>query len=83
MRVLVVEDEFLSREKLSAFFSRYGAVDSAPSGQKARVLFERAIEGGLPYDCISADLLLPDCDRLRLSASFDRHPEGVRVGTGG
>ncbi|ADN01050.1 response regulator [Spirochaeta thermophila] len=80
MRVLVVEDEFLSREKLSAFFSRYGAVDSAPSGRDARVLFERAIEEGLPYDCISVDLHLPDEDGLSLLASFIRREREVGGG---
>ncbi|MEM5947038.1 response regulator [Spirochaetia bacterium 38H-sp] len=76
MRILIVDDEFLSREKLTHFLSSYGMCDSVASMAEAKILFEKAIEDELPYDLISIDIHLPDGSGLDLlSYCYQREKE--------
>ena len=42
MRILVVDDDFVSREKLKAILAPYGDVESAEDGEAAVRMFEAA-----------------------------------------
>ena len=59
MRVLVVDDDYVSRTKLKALFSAYGDCDSAPNGELALELFAKAHEEGVPYELITLDIKMP------------------------
>jgi len=64
MKVLLVEDEFISRKILLAYFykqSEYGC-DVATNGSEAIEAFMLAIEGGKPYDLIMLDIMMPEMD---------------------
>ena len=60
MRILVVDDDYVSRVKLKALLSKYGECDSAPDGKTALHLFEKAHAESVPYNLISLDIDMPD-----------------------
>lgn len=59
MRILIVDDDYVSRTKLKALFSSYGDCDVAPNGKLALALFDIAGDEGMPYDLISLDVEMP------------------------
>ncbi len=59
MRILVIDDDFVSRAKLEALLGRYGSVDTAPDGPSAISLFDEAHAAGEPYALISVDVEMP------------------------
>lgn len=59
MRILVVDDDYVSRTKLKALLSAYGDCDTAPNGEIALGLFKSAHEEGVPYQLITLDIKMP------------------------
>ncbi|MBN1270081.1 MAG: response regulator [Kiritimatiellae bacterium] len=62
MRILVVDDEYVSRTKIKAILSAYGDCDVAPSGEIALDMFKKAHEESLPYGIITLDIKMPGMD---------------------
>jgi two-component system chemotaxis response regulator CheY len=60
MRILVVDDEYVSRTKLKVLLQAYGDVDAVPSGGIALQMVERAREEGVPYRLVTMDVNMPD-----------------------
>lgn len=60
MRILIVDDDYISGVKLKAILVQYGDCDLAPSGQVALSLIEAAAEQGKSYDLMTLDLHMPD-----------------------
>jgi two-component system, chemotaxis family, chemotaxis protein CheY len=59
MRILIVEDELVSREKLKKLLSEYGECDEAFDGEQAFEMFEKAHKKGKSYDLITMDIEMP------------------------
>lgn len=59
MKILVVDDEVVSREKLMLLLSAYGDCDSAESGEKALEMFKQARADGRPYELVTMDIEMP------------------------
>lgn len=64
MRILIVDDEFVSRQKAKKILSAYGDCDEAGSGSEAFLAFRLGHESGEPYDLITMDIVMPDMDGL-------------------
>ena len=62
MRILVVEDDFVSRKLLQKLLGHYGECDIAVDGKEAIDAFTMAVEEGKPYDLISMDIMMPNVD---------------------
>ncbi len=62
MRILVVEDEFVSRKILSKMRSSYGEIDIAVDGLEAIEAFTLAREEGESYGLICLDFMRPELD---------------------
>jgi HD-like signal output (HDOD) protein/FixJ family two-component response regulator len=60
MRILVVDDELVSREKMRRIMSGIGECDEATGGQSALDIFQKAIEEGSRYDLITLDISMPE-----------------------
>ncbi|MDJ0840726.1 MAG: response regulator [Acidobacteriota bacterium] len=60
MKVLVIEDEFISRVKLQKILSRYGECHIAVNGEEMMAAFVQAHEENEPYDLLTVDIRLPD-----------------------
>ncbi len=62
MRILIVEDEFVSRRVLKEFLSPYGDCDTVVDGEEAIQAFKLAWEEEQPYDLICLDIMMPNID---------------------
>ena len=59
MRILIVDDDYVSRSQLKGLLAKYGDCDSAPTGGIAMEMFEIAHKEGLPYGLITLDIDMP------------------------
>lgn len=64
MRVLIVEDEFVSRRLLTRCFERVGVVDVAADGFEAIEAVKAALDDKQPYGLITLDVMMPRLDGL-------------------
>ena len=60
MRILIVEDEYVSRRKLEKFLSVIGECHSVTTVADAYKLFLNSIKENFCFDLISLDIVLPD-----------------------
>lgn len=59
MRILIVDDEFVSRAKLQALLSDYGDCETAEDGCQALAMFEEAHRQSCSYNLITMDIDMP------------------------
>ncbi|MBF0118462.1 MAG: response regulator [Desulfobacterales bacterium] len=62
MKVLVVEDDFISRKLMQRILFPYGDCDIAVNGKEAVEAFKLALEEGEPYDLVCLDIMMPIMD---------------------
>lgn len=62
LRVLVVEDDFVSRTVLQGLLSKYGECHLAVTGSEAVEAFNSARQAGRAYDLICLDVNMPEMD---------------------
>lgn len=62
MRMLIVEDDFVSRRIMETILSPYGECHTAVDGEEAIQSFRMAHEEGTPYDLICLDIMMPVID---------------------
>lgn len=60
MRILVVDDEIVSREKLKCLVANLGECEGAEDGVSALSLVEKSFQEGNFFGVIFLDVLLPD-----------------------
>ncbi|MBI4856468.1 MAG: response regulator [Acetobacterium woodii] len=65
-RILIVEDDMVSRKFLSKFLNRYGDCDLVVDGLEAIDAYLLAIKEGLPYDLICLDVMMPKIDGIKV-----------------
>jgi len=64
MKVLIAEDDFLSRKLMNRFLTDLGEVDIAINGKEAIAAVEMAIADNQPYGLICLDIMMPEVDGL-------------------
>jgi two-component system, chemotaxis family, chemotaxis protein CheY len=62
MRVLIVDDDFVSRRLMQKMLSEYGECDIAIDGAEAISAFQLAWQEEKPYDLICMDIVMPNID---------------------
>ena len=60
MKILIVDDDFVSRSKLEALLSAYGDCDTAENGNDGFEMFEQSHKDSSGYDLITMDIDMPD-----------------------
>lgn len=65
MRILIVEDDFISRKLLQKTLSHYGECDIAVDGKEAIDAVSLALEEGKYYNLICLDIMMPRVDGLQ------------------
>ena len=66
MRILVAEDDRLSRIFLKKFLTNYGECDVAVDGMEALDCFMDAIKQKKPYNLLCLDIMMPKVDGLKV-----------------
>ncbi len=62
MKILIAEDDFISRRILKEILAPYGDCDVVVDGKEAVQAFHMAIEENRPYDLICLDIMMPNTD---------------------
>lgn len=62
MKMLVVEDEFISRTLLVEILKPYGICHVATNGDEAVAVLDRAYAVNSHYDLVCLDIMMPDID---------------------
>ncbi|HOJ14132.1 MAG TPA: HDOD domain-containing protein [Deltaproteobacteria bacterium] len=86
MRVLVVDDELVSREKMRRIMAGlFGGCDEASTGQAALEAVSAAMSENRPYELITLDISMPSMDgidvlkRIRESERAENVPKDARA----
>ena len=62
MKILMAEDDFVTRKFMVGFLSKYGECDVTVDGMEAVDAFMMALEDGEPYDLVCLDIMMPVLD---------------------
>ncbi|MCM1282307.1 MAG: response regulator [Muribaculaceae bacterium] len=62
MKILLAEDDFVTRKFMSGFLSKYGDCDVTVDGMEAVDAFMMALEDGDPYNLVCLDIMMPVMD---------------------
>ncbi len=62
MKILLAEDDFVTRKFMSSFLSKYGECDVTVDGMEAVDAFMMALEEDEPYDLVCLDIMMPVMD---------------------
>lgn len=62
MRILLAEDDFVTRKFMMNFLSKYGECDVTVDGMEAVDAFMMALEEEDPYDLVCLDIMMPVMD---------------------
>lgn len=62
MKILLAEDDFVTRKYMTNFLSKYGECDVTVDGMEAVDAFMMALEDGEPYDLVCLDIMMPVMD---------------------
>lgn len=66
MRILIAEDDMVSRKFLSKFMSRFGETDLVVDGLEALDAYLLSLKDNKPYDLICLDIMMPKVDGVRV-----------------
>ena len=62
MKILLAEDDFVTRKFMVNFLSKYGECDVTVDGMEAVDAFMMALEDDEPYDLVCLDVMMPVMD---------------------
>lgn len=66
MRILIAEDDLISRKFLFKFLSKYGDCDLVVDGLEALDAFLISLKDNKPYDLICLDIMMPKVDGVKV-----------------
>lgn len=66
MRILIAEDDYVSRTFLYKFLSKYGECDVTVDGIEALEVFMMAMDEGIYYDLVCLDIMMPEVDGINV-----------------
>lgn len=62
MKILLAEDDFVTRKYMKDFLAKYGECDVTVDGMEAVDAFMMALEEDEPYDLVCLDIMMPVMD---------------------
>ena len=72
MKILIAEDDFVSRKLLFSQLSFLGDVDIAANGKEAILAVQLSHSENKPYDLIFLDIIMPESDGIKALADIRR-----------
>lgn len=82
MKILVVDDEVVSREKMEFFMKDFGECTTADSAEGCIKAFSSALVKGEPFDLITLDVVMPDSDGFRTLIKLRTLEKEIQAKTG-
>lgn len=65
MKILIAEDDYVSRKFLYKFLSTFGECDVTVDGMEAVEVFVSALENQKYYDLVCLDIMMPEVDGIK------------------
>ncbi len=62
MKILIAEDDLISRKVMKKFVEDYGEYDIVVNGREAIEMFKQSLEEEEPYNIIFLDVMMPEID---------------------
>jgi two-component system, chemotaxis family, chemotaxis protein CheY len=72
MKILVVDDELVSRKKMERIIRRYGDCQAVASGSEAIQAYTEALAAGKPFGLITLDISMPDMEGTQVLSTIRR-----------
>ncbi|KGE20183.1 response regulator [Paenibacillus wynnii] len=66
MKILIAEDDLVSRKFLSKFLAPYGEVDTVVDGLEALDAYLLSLKDNAPYDLLCLDIMMPRVDGVKV-----------------
>lgn len=66
MRILIAEDDLVSRRYIGKILAQYGECDITVDGMEALDAYLLSIKEGKPYQLICLDIMMPKVDGVRI-----------------
>ncbi|MBU0988176.1 MAG: response regulator [Proteobacteria bacterium] len=85
MKILVVDDEIVSRTKMQTIMESLGECEAFSNGKEALTAFEKAMGSNLPFNLITLDIEMPEMDgtevlhKIRAMEKERNIPNGKRA----
>ncbi|MDW7675114.1 MAG: response regulator [Bacillota bacterium] len=79
MRILIAEDDMVSRKFLTKFLSQYGEVDIVVDGLEALDAYLLSLKDIKPYDLICLDIMMPKVDGVKVLKAIRDHEVHKKV----
>lgn len=81
-KILIVEDDMISRKFLNRFLAAYGDCDSVVDGLEAIDAYLMSLKDNEPYDLICLDIMMPKVDGVKvLKAIRDLEKQNAKAGS--
>jgi two-component system, chemotaxis family, chemotaxis protein CheY len=80
MRMLVVEDEYISRILLTEMLAEYGTCQVATDGKEAIEILERAFDSHERFDLVCLDIMMPELDGQEVLSHIRKMEEARNIG---
>jgi len=65
MKILVVDDEMVSRTKLKLIMENFGECETVDNGQDGVAMFHKAHQMGKPFSLVMLDIDMPEKDGMQ------------------
>lgn len=65
MKILIAEDDYVSRKFLYKFLSKFGDCDVTVDGMEAIEVFMMSLEEKSYYDLVCLDIMMPEVDGIK------------------
>ena len=79
MKILVVDDELVSRKKMQMIMEGIGECLAVENGTEALNAFSQAWESWVPFDLITLDIVMPDMDGTEVLNNIRRIEEERKI----
>jgi two-component system chemotaxis response regulator CheY len=79
MKILIAEDDFLSRKIILNFLKNQGECDVAHHGKEAWEAFQAALSEGSPYDLVCIDVMMPEMNGVELLEKIRELEQGKGI----
>lgn len=82
IKVLVVDDELVSRNKMRKIMESFGECEAVESGDAAVIAFKKAWENWAPFNLITLDIAMPEMDGTEVLYEIRKIEKGKNVPRG-
>ncbi|MBU2515474.1 response regulator [bacterium] len=82
MKILIVDDDLVSRKYLHGILRRYGYCEIAVNGKEAIEYFELSIKKKDPYDMVFLDIMMPEMDGDETLEMIRKIEEDAEIASG-